>query len=288
MDRSEFFSVLAAVGEHNIAATLILIAVLTLLRHVAVHHLNANKSLQSDDKRRLIVVMRNVLLVLFLFGLVLIWANELRTLALSVVAFVAAIVIATKELILCLSGNVVRSASHSFRLGDRVEINNLRGDVIDMGVLYTTILEIGPGQASHQHTGRAITVPNALFVSASVINESFTDEYVLHSFSVPLKADDDWEKAETLLLAAAREEFSTYEELARNNMVKFQRRHGMESPNMEPRVSIQIPDPGRINLLVRLAMPARRKGRIEQAIMRRFLREWRKPDAEAPVPDHSI
>lgn len=49
---------------------------------------------------------------------------------------------------------------------------------------------------------------------------------------------------------------------------------------MEPRVSIQVPDPSKIHLLVRLAAPARRKGRIEQAIIRRFLRQWHEKKTE--------
>ena len=69
-----------------------------------------------------------------------------------------AIVLATKEIIMCLSGAIYRASSGTFKVGDRVEIGAFRGDVIDQTLLATTILEIGPGQAIHQHSGRTVTL----------------------------------------------------------------------------------------------------------------------------------
>ena len=72
-------------------------------------------------------VLKTGLLLLLLFGAIAIWAQELRTLALSFVAIAAAIVVATKELLMCLSGTLLRSSSRNVSLGDRVEIAGVRG-----------------------------------------------------------------------------------------------------------------------------------------------------------------
>ena len=98
-------------------------------------------------------------------GLVLIWPEQLRTLALFLVA--VAIVLATKELIRYLTGGFLKMAARSFPIGDRVEVNNLRGDVINQTMLTTTIMEIGPGQLTHQYTGRSIALPSSIFLSAA-------------------------------------------------------------------------------------------------------------------------
>ena len=50
-------------------------------------------------------------------------------------------------------------------------------------------------------------------------------------------------------------------------------KEGLEAPSVEPRVVVQIPEPGRIDLLIRVPAPARRKGRVEQAIIRRLMDE---------------
>lgn len=266
----------------RLVATLVLVVAVWLLRVYVVRRLREAEGLDADDRRRWMVNARNVALLLTLLGIVVVWAQQIQTLAASVVLIAAAIVIATKELILCLSGSVIRATSHSFDIGDRIEIAGLRGDVIDRTALTTRILEIGPGQTSHQHTGRAITLPNSLFVSAPLINETFTEDYVLYPFSVPISEDQDWKRAEAVLLRVATEECAPFIDKARAHMKAMLDHHGLEMPNVEPRISIQVPEAGKIVLLARIPAPARRKGRMEQSIIRRFLVEFHQPPAAAP------
>ncbi|WP_146429413.1 mechanosensitive ion channel domain-containing protein [Blastopirellula retiformator] len=76
----------------------------------------------------------------------------------SILAFAVAVVIALKELIQCISGSIMKAVGRPFKLGDRIEFHNIRGDVIDHNVLTTTILELGPDQMTQQLTGRAIVL----------------------------------------------------------------------------------------------------------------------------------
>mgnify|MGYP001215256827 CR=1 FL=1 len=62
------------------------------------------------------------------------------------VAIAVALVIATKELILCVSGALIKGGARSFNIGDRIQVKEFRGDVIDQNLLTTTILEVGPGK----------------------------------------------------------------------------------------------------------------------------------------------
>jgi hypothetical protein len=120
-----------------------------------------------------------------LAGIGMIWAEELQTIAVSMLAFAAALILATKELILCVSGFVVRHASNSYSLGDHIEVGNIRGRVVDIGLLSTTVMEIGPQHNAHQMTGRALTFPNSL-LSNAVIRENYMGDYVMHIINVPV------------------------------------------------------------------------------------------------------
>ena len=62
-----------------------------------------------------------------------------------------------------------------------------RSLVTFLTALTTTILEIGPEKLTHQHTGRAIVVPNSVFLDKHVVNESYTADFVLHVFRLPYK-----------------------------------------------------------------------------------------------------
>jgi small-conductance mechanosensitive channel len=256
----------------NTAASVLLLLLMMLLRVVVARNLLRVESVPLEQRRRWMVSLRNAAVFIFLFGLLIIWAEQVRTWALSLVAVAAAFVIATKELILCVSGAVLRGFSRPFTVGDRVEIGGIRGDILDQSILTTTILEVGPGAQNHHRTGRSITVPNSMLLSGPVINESYLDDFVLHAFSVMLSPDEDWEESERILLEAAQQESASFIQQAIEQSKAVARKEGFDSPSMEPRTTVRIPEANKIELLVRIPCPLQKKSSLEQAILRRYLK----------------
>ena len=266
-----------------LASSVILIVTMMVLRALTARFIQ--RTVQAPELRgKWLVNSRNGFLLLMMLGLVMIWGEELRTLALSIVAIAVAFVVATKELILCFTGSILKSGSRSFALGDRIQIKDVRGDVIDQTLLATTILEVGPGKHMHQRTGRRIVIPNALFVSEPVINESFTTHYDFHVFTVPFKREDNWQLAQTALLASAMRHCEPYLELVRRYMSKIGSQRGLMMPTVEPRVTLQVPVAGEVHLTVRLPVKVGERNVIEQGILNEvFLNNdfspLKKPDA---------
>ena len=178
-----------------------------------------------------------------------------------------AFVVATKELILCVTGSLLKTGAGSFDIGDRIQIKDFRGDVIDQTLLATTILEVGPGKLTHQRTGRMAVIPNALFVSEPVINESYTRQYVLHVFTVPFKRTDKWQAAQQALLVAASKHCQPYLENARLYMQRLSDERGLDASSVDPRVTIQVPTAAEIHLVVRFPVRASQRSYIEQLIL---------------------
>jgi len=215
-----------------------------------------------------------MLLLIFILGVGFIWAPKIQTFAVSLLAIALALVLATKEIITCVSGSVVRMLNKTYTLGDRIEIGGIRGNVLDLNPLTTTILEIGPGQTSHQYTGRAIGIPNSWVFQHALTNETYTKKFRLHFISIPLSTDDNWQIAERLLLKAGKEEAASYIEEARTYFRKLEGKLWLDAPPVEPRVTIQLPEPGRINLLLRIPCPTQYPSRLKQAILSKFLTEF--------------
>jgi len=259
----------------NVLAVLALTAVVVVLRFILLRAIVERESVPLDVRRRLVVQIRNVLGFVFVLGLLFILANELRAFAVSLVAIAVAIVLATKELILCLSGTALRIGANAYTIGDRIEINGVRGNVIDQTFLATTILEIGPGHVTSQYSGRAIVFPNSLLLAHPLINETYMKEYIVHILTIPLAVTDDWQAAEKILLGIADEACQPFLEKAARHMKELEGKNWMDVPSVKPRVSIQIPEPGRVNLLLRVPTPAHRTSRLEQVILRRFLMAFR-------------
>lgn len=250
----------------HLISTVILLIVVGISRSLLARFIRRTNT-TTELRRKWLVQSRNGFLLLLFLGLLIIWGNELRTLALSIVAIAVAFVVATKELILCVTGTILKRGARSFTLGDRIQVKDFRGDVIDQSLLATTILEVGPGKLTHQRTGRMIVIPNALFVSEPVINESFTNAFVWHVFTVPFKRDEDWQTTRQAILASAERHCGPYLEKARGYMARISERRGLDMPSVEPRVTVQTPTAGEIHLVVRVPARPNERSHIEQAIL---------------------
>ncbi len=248
-----------------------LVVALLVLRYVLRRQIVRVEDLREKERRQWLVRIRTGILLAFFAGAVLIWAEQLRTFSLTLMAFAVATVIALKDFIAGLTGAVLRLTSRSFAVGDRIEVKGTRGYVIDHSLLTTTLLEIGPGQASQIQTGRSVSIPNSWLVTESVTNETFLDEHVFHVFTVPVKLEDGWQAERDRLLAIADDVTRPYAEAMGRRIEGLARDHGITLPDVQARVAIRLPEPGRVDLTVRVPAPADQRGVIEQEILGRFL-----------------
>jgi len=257
--------------EKAIASVLLLVLMLAaraFLGRVLTKHVK-----RTEQRRRWLVNIRNALLLFAVVALGIIWIDELKNLGVAILGLGVAFVIAVKEFLLCLNGSFLRATTNAFSVGDRIEWAGHRGDVIDINLFTTTLLEVGPGHAFHLRTGRTVVIPNSKMLDSPVINESHMKRFVLHVFAVPLRVEDDWQRAESILLTACREECAPYLAEAASHMKRMEDEHGLTGLPPEPRVVVQLTEARKLTLLVRFPCPVGRQGSLEQAIMRRFLAE---------------
>ena len=222
-------------------ALLLVLLLAAVLRVMAVRRLRARTDLPPETVRKWIVNARN-----------------------------GALVVATKELILCLSGAFYRLSSRAFSVGDRIEVGGHRGVVIDGTLLSTTLLEYSPSAQGYGQTGRSVVLPNSLFLSAPLLNESFGDNHLFHLVRVPLFGWQDVEKARVVLLESARAQVGEQREL-RERWGGFFRNWGLPAPELTPEVTVHLPEPGRVDLMLRVPCLAADRQEVEQGVLRRFL-----------------
>jgi len=101
-----------------------------------------------------------------------VWAAQIQSAAMVASGFAVAIVLFNKDIILSALGWWMKMASGAYRIGDRVRIGEYRGDVIDYGVLSTTLMAVDTGADHGMRTGNVITIPNALMLTFAVVNET--------------------------------------------------------------------------------------------------------------------
>ncbi|WP_157314729.1 mechanosensitive ion channel family protein [Chitinibacter sp. GC72] len=267
--------------QHDVAATLIFMVLLVIARALVKRSVLRRSDLSVEVKRRWLVTLRNMWLLLFLAGLLFIWGRELQTLAVSLVAIAAALVLATKEMIMCLMGSIYRTSTHAFSVGDRIEFNKLKGQVVDTNVLSFTVAESSYASAQQGTVGRVVTIPNSLLLANPVFNETRLGQFVMHTVHVRIARYDDWQAAESVLLAAGQQAIVSYE---RELALHAQEQQNMQVLNalvLEPRVRIDLEELDSIAFQLQLPVPLGQRAKVEQAVLREFLRQRSPVLAEA-------
>lgn len=156
----------------------LLLVALFVVRHLAARWITGPSHILQEQQRRQLFWLRSGITVTFLLGLLLVWGGHLQNLVLSLTAVMVAVVIATKELLMCVSGFPMRTTGRLFSVGDWVECNGLRGEVTDHSLLSTTLLEVEPSTYGYGYTGRMLNLPNSLFLSHPVHTSPSARHYV--------------------------------------------------------------------------------------------------------------
>lgn len=252
----------------DVIATLVLFATVFGLRHAALRFIRGKLPKHDHLQLRWASQIRGFAYAILAFGIFAIWAAELQALAVSFVVLAMAFVWATKETLACVQGAIYRVSTNAFTVGDRINVEGIRGDVIDHGLLSTLVLEVGQG---HQRTGRTINIPNSLLMTSPVLNESLAGEYMLHVMEIPADRSSDLAELEQRTLAAAREACADFLDDVRRPIALRYRRHGLNPPIVDPRITYQVVDKNTVNLLLRIPTPIRLERDVEQRVLRAVL-----------------
>lgn len=276
MDLSQLRTALDDVLLSDVLGKLLLsVAAVTvvLLARVLVDRAVVRRVSKAHLRRRWRASVRTAATLILLLALVAIWADRLSEFAVSIVAVAVATVIATKDLIECIAGSLLRLTSDAYTVGDRIAILDHRGDVVEYNVLTTTLREVNPTRASNHYTGQTVTIPNSLLLRHPVINESTHGAFVLHAFSVPLEPTADWQAAERLLERAAADACTGFLDEAQRSWRQLAQAE-LHPSQVEPTITLRMPDQLHLLLTVTLVVPIGRQVEIEQKVVRQFMTEF--------------
>jgi small-conductance mechanosensitive channel len=186
----------------------------------------------------------------------------------------AAVTIALADVVRSLAGWIYINSRRGVEIGSRVEVAGLIGDVIDIGLLKTTLLEVGePLVHALQSTGRIVTVPNSVFLDKNVISSATVNPLVWQETQVLVTFESDWKRAREILQDVA---MSLYEEIVpdlRAGFEALESEYAFRLGSTAPIVYTEIADSGVMLTLRNLTLVRRRRSttdRIATSILDRF------------------
>jgi small-conductance mechanosensitive channel len=172
------------------------------------------------------------LLAIALAGAV--WLEELKTVTLVLAGVLAGILITGKELFLGLGGRMTLAISDHYKIGDRIRINGVCGDVINIGLLYSWLLEVDFDGHENQATGRVVLIPHLWLTQHAVINATLGHEYVWDEIELALPLGVDGQVVATLLTQAAAAFLRVEVEDAARNVPRLGHHFAAKSPPVTP------------------------------------------------------
>ncbi|MGN6393631.1 MAG: mechanosensitive ion channel family protein [Gemmatimonadales bacterium] len=261
-----------------IVGLVVLSALLRLTVRLATHGDRANPGRFWAQQ-----TIRIVTAAVALLALLSIWFEDSGHLASALGLVSAGLAIALQRFVTSIAGYFTILRGRLFRVGDRIVMGGVRGDVVELGFVRTTVMEMGqppPAQSdepavwveARQHTGRLVTITNDKIFDTPVYNYTRDFPYIWEELHLPVPYHADYARAEQILLDAAKRhgvEPGAVPDEARRQL----RRHYFVDPaDLQPRVFWQLTD-NWLELAVRFLVPQRGVRGIKDAMSRMILTE---------------
>lgn len=237
---TEWFTALEAATRGRLLSTVVMVAVLVMLRWLML--LVVRRFEDPVDRFRW---RKGTLYVTVALGAIFIgpiWITGISQLGAYFGIVSAGIAIALKDPLANLAGWVFILWRQPFGLGDRIEVGSHRGDVIDVRLFQFTLLEIGAWVDADQHTGRVVHVPNSRVFTEPQLVYGNGDHALWNELPVLVTFESDWRKAKAMLESVVASH--TVDPAAAAHLLHDSRRYAATKVVHRPGVVTRVADSG--------------------------------------------
>lgn len=220
--------------------------------------------------------------IIMMLGIISIWVNPGSDLTVGLGLISAGLAFALQQVITAVAGYFVILRGDTFNVGDRISMGAVRGDVIRLGFMKTTVMEMGQPPSvkdadpsiwvnARQYTGRIVTVSNGKIFDEPVFNYTRDFPFVWDEMVLPVTYRADHARAEAILLAAV-EHAVPKPAMSVEALEQMKARYAVQTADLEPHVFWRITD-NWLELTVRFVLPSRSARSIKDAMSRYLVPE---------------
>ena len=226
-----------------------------------------------SHRHTLRMLVRNTVFFIGSIVVLVIWLGLGSNFTVAMGILGAGIAFASQEVIGSFAGYLNIVMGNLFRIGDRVRVGNVVGDVLDISILRTTVMEIGEWVKADQYTGRVVSVANRVVFSDPVFNYTQHWPYLWDEIVTPITYDSDWRRAGEIMLEYGQEHSSPPYTQAQAKLQDMMRRYPLCETPAEPLLYVVMTD-NWIEMTLRYVVEARErrevKGRLHRELLQRF------------------
>jgi small-conductance mechanosensitive channel len=217
-----------------------------------------------------------IIAIITMGALIAVWFKETTSLILAYGIISAGIAIALQDVLKNIAGGLIIFLSGPFRAGDRIQVENDIGDVLDINVFNTTIMEIRQWVDGDQYSGRIIQLPNSFILNKPVKNYTRDFSFIWDEINLMLTYDSNWKKAQKIAIDITNEVTKEFEISAKKELQDMGEKYLITPADVEGNIYIQITD-NWIDMRLRYVVDPRRrrtnKHLLNEKILDAFLKE---------------
>lgn len=265
---------------------LLLTAVLIIALYLAVRlgDWAAERAVSNEHWRYTVrKLLRYAGIIIGLVAIIGIWAQRLQGLLLVLGATGAGLAIALAPVIVSIAGWSLIVSTNLYKVGDRIQLGDVAGDVIDIGILKTTLLEIGNWVQADQLSGRMVTIANAAVFKDPVFNYTKGAPYIWDEFTIPISYGPHWERAQTIILEAAGEYANGVADSAQTSLQHLPGMPLLGTPETLPQVYISLTEHW-VACTLRYTVHAKSRRSVKHHLQTQTLRSLAKAGIEIASP----
>ncbi|MBC8385847.1 MAG: mechanosensitive ion channel [Candidatus Cloacimonetes bacterium] len=194
-----------------------------------------------------------------------VWSEGVQSLATYLGLVSAGVAIALKDPISNIAGWIFIIAHRPFEVGDRIQVEDFAGDVIDLSLFQFSILEIGNWVDADQSTGRIIHIPNGKLFTCEFANYDKGFKFIWNEIPVLITFESDWQKAKIILAEIADKHKEVTSKNVEQQIRKATRKFMIFYKNLTPIVYTEVKDSG-VLLTIRYLCETRNRRGSKQEI----------------------
>jgi len=200
-------------------------------------------------------------------------SERLSSLTVMLGVITAGVAFALQEVIASVAGWAAVSLGGYYKAGDRVQLGGIRGDVVDIGLLRTTLFELGQWVDGDLYNGRVVRVANSFVFKEPVVNYSGDFPFLWDEMRFEVRFGSDLARVDAILRSAAEEVSGAYADEATRIWRDIQQRMPLEDASTRPMVTMSF-DHNWITFVLRYAVRYDRRRATKHELSTRILAEF--------------
>ncbi len=238
------------------------------------------KKARTTKERYNMRKISSALITLIAGGMLLaIFFKETTTLIIAYGVFSAGLVIALQDVFRNLAGGIMLLVTRPFNAGDRIQMGESFGDVLDITYFHTTLMEIQGWVDGDQYTGRIMNVPNSFLLSGTVKNYTRHFSFIWDEARISLIPDSNWKKAQKIIFEIVNNLVSIAVMNAKVELLNLEQKYLLTTYDVETQTYIK-PENDRIDIYVRYIVNPRQRRKLKNTIIQEIMQAF---DAEEDI-----